>query len=95
MKPAQRLTLWFLLPLLAGCSLHRPQEATLPAPLPAAFAEEADPATPTERWWEAFVDPRLNSLVEEAFAANRDLEQACVITSYSIHYTKLYDEFDI
>lgn len=72
-----RPLLWLLLPLLSGCALHRPQEATLPAAIPPAYAEPgATAAPPVERWWESFADPRLNALVEEAFAANLDLAQA-------------------
>jgi len=71
-----RLAFWLILPLLAGCSLHRPQETPLPAPPPSVFLEEADPAPPLERWWEAFADPQLDRLIAEAFATNRDLEQA-------------------
>lgn len=70
---------WSSLLLTAGCTLHRPQEATLPAPVPPAYAEQAGPAAPApplERWWERFGDERLNALMAEAFAANLDLAQA-------------------
>jgi outer membrane protein, multidrug efflux system len=73
-----RSAVWILLPALTGCAVHRPQEATLPTRVPPAYAEQAAPAEPAplERWWEAFGDPHLNALAEEAFAANLDLEQA-------------------
>jgi len=69
----------FCLLALPGCTLHRPQQATLPAPLPAAYVEQAAETAPVpavERWWENFADARLNALIEEAFAANPELDQA-------------------
>lgn len=66
-----------LLSALPGCSLHQPQEATLPVAIPATYVEPAATAVPlTERWWESFADPQLNALIDEAFAANLDLDQA-------------------
>jgi NodT family efflux transporter outer membrane factor (OMF) lipoprotein len=77
LKSVLRNCLWLLLPLFAGCSLHRPQEATLPVAIPPVYVEPgATAAPPVERWWESFADPRLNALVEESFAANLDLAQA-------------------
>ena len=63
--------------LLPGCTLHRPQQATLPAPLPATYVEQAAETVPVpavERWWENFADAWLNALR---------------ITSYNVCYTKL------
>jgi NodT family efflux transporter outer membrane factor (OMF) lipoprotein len=61
---------------------YRPPErsaATLPAATGAfasaqgaGFSQEALP----ERWWHLYTDPRLDSLVEQALAANADLAQA-------------------
>lgn len=62
----------------AGCSPHRPQPATLPAAIPPAYGEPAAAGEPTVvagRWWQAFGDPRLNTLIEETFAGNLDLAQ--------------------
>lgn len=61
--------------LLAGCaSLPEPKHANpgLPATWPDATAE-----TPVaEDWWQAYGDPVLNALIEEALAHNRDIRQA-------------------
>lgn len=66
-----------LLSALTGCSLHQPQEATLPVAIPAAYVEPGVTAVPlVERWWRIFADPQLNALIDEAFAANLDLGQA-------------------
>ena len=74
----RRLFLLMLIPLLAGCALHRPQEIPLPAPVPEVYLQddEPHPAASPERWWEAFGDPRLNGVMEEVFAGNLDLAQA-------------------
>ncbi len=63
----------------AGCTLHRPQQATLPVAVPPGYVEPAgaDEALPSgERWWKRFGDEDLNALMAEAFAANPDLRQA-------------------
>jgi NodT family efflux transporter outer membrane factor (OMF) lipoprotein len=68
-----------LLPLaLTGCSLHKPQAITPPAPVPETFAEAAPASTdqPTGRWWLYFNDPELSALIEKAFAASPELDQA-------------------
>ncbi|MFK7991399.1 MAG: efflux transporter outer membrane subunit [Sandaracinaceae bacterium] len=67
---------------LLGCNLHPVSEN--PAPpieLPDQFAQsagdEAPPETPmSDRWWEAFGDPELNHLVDEALARNYQLGAA-------------------
>lgn len=62
--------------LLAGCAVHRPQQATLPTPIPPAYQETAAVAEADfARWWEAFTDPQLNDLMTAAFAGNLDLAQ--------------------
>lgn len=63
---------------LAGCSLHqaRSPEATIEPPQGFAEAKAEPVAPPVGRWWEDFEDPRLNSLMEEAFENNLDLEGA-------------------
>lgn len=62
--------------LLASCAVHRPQAIAPPGPLPAQFAAATDHGPPLERWWEQFQDEHLNSLMDQAFARNLDLEQA-------------------
>ena len=77
----RRITVFLLpllLPALAGCSVHRPQPATLPVPLPAGYVEQMAPAAAAPllgQWWKAFADPRLNALMQDAFAGNLDLAQ--------------------
>ena len=66
----------FVALLLASCTLHQPQTAAPPGPLPEQFAGAIDHGPPLERWWEQFGDPRLNDLMAEAFDRNLDLEQA-------------------
>lgn len=68
----------FLLPG-SGCSLHKPQRATLPCSVPLGYTEPCaagEPLSALEHWWERFADPDLNALMSEAFAANPDLQQA-------------------
>jgi multidrug efflux system outer membrane protein len=67
-----------LLPV-AGCTLHRPQQATLPVAVPEGYVETtgaAEALPPGEHWWKLFGDEDLNALIAEAFAANPDLRQA-------------------
>ncbi len=69
--------LLILLMVSAGCSVHHPRPAELPAPLPDAFSggpAEGGPAV--DRWWEVFDDSRLNALMEKAFSGNLDLGKA-------------------
>jgi NodT family efflux transporter outer membrane factor (OMF) lipoprotein len=67
----------FLLLVLAGCSVHRPQPVNLPVTPPVAYGEQTNAAAPLlGRWWEAFADPQLNALMETAFAGNLDLAQS-------------------
>jgi multidrug efflux system outer membrane protein len=72
------LAILFLL-TAAGCTLHRPQQATLPVAVPSGYIEPigaAETLPAGERWWERFGDEDLNALMVEAFAANPDLRQA-------------------
>jgi len=66
--------------LLAGCAVG-PDYVRPDPPLPAAWQTEpagfaGATAAPVGRWWDAFGDPELSSLVERATIANRDLAQA-------------------
>jgi NodT family efflux transporter outer membrane factor (OMF) lipoprotein len=88
LSPRPRRTLLALamaLGLLAGCSSLRtpyePPAASVPAQWSqAAHAPTAEPgaAAVTDRWWTAFGDPRLDALVEAAFARNNDLAVAAL-----------------
>ena len=67
-----------LAPLLASCALG----PTVPAPaarLPASY-EAPDTATaadaPLDRWWSAYNDPQLESLIDEALASAPDARSA-------------------
>jgi outer membrane protein, multidrug efflux system len=63
--------------LFSGCAVHSPQETPLPFDPPATFTEPANAVEAVAgRWWESFADVRLNEVMEEALAANLDLEQA-------------------
>ena len=86
--PARRLVSFAAVLMLAGCSLaptYQRPELPVPAALPQATgASGAAPAQPeapatdvaTVPWREYFPDPRLQSLICEALANNRDLRVA-------------------
>jgi outer membrane protein, multidrug efflux system len=65
--------------ILAGCAVgrnyHRPE-----TPVDPQFANGGEPGLgqgdPVERYWAAFEDPLLNSLVDDALAHNKDLAAA-------------------
>jgi len=65
--------------LLNGCTVHRPlpiEPASVP--LPPSYAEQEGVSRPAvvDEWWRSFDDPELNGLVQEAFAANLEIDQA-------------------
>jgi NodT family efflux transporter outer membrane factor (OMF) lipoprotein len=63
--------------LLAACSPFRPDARTEDAaPLPVAYTLYSDRPAETGKWWQALGNEELNGLVENALAANFDLEQA-------------------
>lgn len=71
-----KLAAFALVLLLAACA--QPRAPQLPeATLPATFGANAA-ASPVlaERWWQAFNEPALDKLVEQALAGNLDLRQA-------------------
>lgn len=77
----RRFSLASSLMMLVGCAVgpdHQPPEA--PGFLGSTI--EQDPAfkgldsDPAQRWWRALNDPSLTTLIERAFAENRDLRQA-------------------
>lgn len=75
----------YLLPfavLLAviGCTLHEPAPVPLPVTPPPGYLEQhrvdESTAAPAERWWQAFLDERLNRMMDELFRQNLELTQA-------------------
>lgn len=69
-----------LLGLLAGCAVgpnyHAPKPDTPAAFAAASAAQPANPSSDPARWWEAFHDPELTSLIRRAIADNLDLQAA-------------------
>jgi len=58
------------------CTLHEVGEVPdPPVHIPQRFSETVKAAAP-DRWWEAFDDPELNSLIEQALAGNLELKGA-------------------
>lgn len=83
-SPALSPRTFLLLPiacLLLGACAVGPDYVRPDPPLPASWQTEpagfaGASAAPVGRWWDAFGDPELSSLVERATIANRDLAQA-------------------
>ena len=66
------LVVLLLAGMLGGCAVTQPSPPQLNLPVPTAtIAQEA-----LERWWLAFDDPMLTTLVEEAHTNNLDLKLA-------------------
>ncbi|MCM5681753.1 efflux transporter outer membrane subunit [Schlegelella sp. S2-27] len=66
---------------MAGCSTMRTPYATPAADVPAAWstpASSAATAAPPDRWWTAFGDTTLDTLVDTALARNNDLAAAAL-----------------
>jgi len=79
--PRASLALCLCLPLLAGCMVgpdfQRPEAKVSAQWLgPAPAAPKATTLENPDRWWTAFGDPKLDSLIERAMAANLDLQIA-------------------
>lgn len=76
----QKRNLFFLLflsAMLFSCSLNSSLSDTAESvAIPESYVGESGESVLPEKWWEAFEDERLNSLVEELLSANLDLEQA-------------------
>jgi outer membrane protein, multidrug efflux system len=73
------ITLLLATALVSGCSVGRDYRPKSAAELgvPDAWSVTAAPTTEDlTRWWQKFDDPVLGQLVEQAAAANLDLEQA-------------------
>lgn len=62
---------------IEGCAIfapvHREPEKNL---LPSSFTGASQQWEPEQRWWEAFNDPQLNALIEEALGHNFSLQQS-------------------
>jgi NodT family efflux transporter outer membrane factor (OMF) lipoprotein len=76
---------WFILALagaaLAACAVGPTYKAPTPpagtqAPLAGVTPAAESAAAPPDAWWRLFNDPRLDSYIAEAFAANDDLRGA-------------------
>jgi outer membrane protein, multidrug efflux system len=81
MKPAPSWAVAALMWMFAGCTVgpdfHRPQAAVPPqwtAPATRGASPGVEPQT--DLWWKGFHDPKLDSLIERAVAANYDLKLA-------------------
>lgn len=88
-RVAGRLVVGRLRPLLAGmlamglvaCAAIKPEPAATPFELPASFAAAPHQVYEiSERWWEEFADPELNTFVESALVSNPGLGQALART---------------
>ncbi len=62
--------------LLAACTTVGPDYKRSPMELPSQWSATTGPAKTPEKWWTVFGDTALDRLVEEGFAANRDLVAA-------------------
>ena len=64
---------------VGGCSFHGSQMEQARLELPTVFIEAGDQDLvdhPLGRWWEAFADPSLNTLMDEALINNLDVIKA-------------------
>jgi multidrug efflux system outer membrane protein len=63
--------------MMNGCALYEPNHREPEKDLfPSAFTTPASQWEPARRWWEAFDDPQLNELIEEALGQNFSLQQS-------------------
>jgi len=65
--------------LVAGCSVHKTQSVELPVTVPESFIEAERSFSNNEiigKWWNVFEDKKLNSLMDEAFRKNLDIQEA-------------------
>ncbi|QJB58362.1 efflux transporter outer membrane subunit [Pseudodesulfovibrio sp. zrk46] len=62
---------------IAACTPFRPDVRTEPvAPLPVEYTMYSEATPEPGKWWEAFGNEELNTMVEEALAANFDIVKA-------------------
>jgi multidrug efflux system outer membrane protein len=65
------------MPVIDGCAPFAPSPREKGEQLlPAAFSAAPQQWEPERRWWEAFNDPQLNDLIQEALDHNFSLEQS-------------------
>jgi NodT family efflux transporter outer membrane factor (OMF) lipoprotein len=66
-----------LLLLVSGCSPHQPQAKRGMMVVPDVFVESSgvEKRSLPEKWWTVFEDEKLDTLMEELFAENLDLEK--------------------
>ena len=63
--------------MMHSCALYQPiQRDPEKSLLPSSFSIPPNKWDPARRWWEAFDDPQLNTLVEEALGNNFSLQQS-------------------
>jgi multidrug efflux system outer membrane protein len=74
----RRLPIILLLAALAltACASTRPPKVALPAAYEAPAGSAAIQAASLDRWWLAFDDPQLTTLIEQALRANPDVRSA-------------------
>ncbi len=67
--------------LLSGCADHTGSYQTPELTLPATWeqATDTDASPDDDHWWNAFEDPILNQLVDEALVRNNDLAAAALL----------------
>jgi outer membrane protein, multidrug efflux system len=66
-----------LMPVADGCAPFAPNAREPGDPLlPSAFSAPPQQWEPERRWWEAFNDPQLSDLIQEALGHNLSLEQS-------------------
>ncbi len=61
--------------LAGGCMVHQTGESHPPLGMPGAFSASGE-APLADHWWEAFGDPHLTALVDEALAGNFTIRSA-------------------
>ncbi|MBB3912493.1 efflux transporter outer membrane subunit [Sphingomonas desiccabilis] len=94
-----------LLPLLlAGCSMA-PEDVRPPSPVPAswpvgdAYLRQTEASLPVVSYRDVFVDPRLQTLIDQALVNNRDLRVAAANivaarAQYRIQRSELFPQID-
>jgi NodT family efflux transporter outer membrane factor (OMF) lipoprotein len=81
MRPASSWNGLCLAALLGGCALGPNYKPPTPpagatAPFVAATAAATSPGNAPDEWWQLYNDPALSTLIDQAFAANEDLQVA-------------------
>ena len=74
-----RLSMFFAILLLVGCSLHNPTKVELSVDPPPEYLENRavdEHGLPVDQWWLVFNDEQLSLLMTELFDQNLELTQA-------------------